>query len=76
MIKTKEKDEVIIKKTIISKVCDKCGKEYDSPFEMKEFLHINFIGGYGSIFGDGNSVKCDICQHCLHDMIKHFVREE
>jgi hypothetical protein len=30
---------------------------------------VDFIGGYGSVFGDETRVRCDICQHCLHGMI-------
>jgi hypothetical protein len=62
--------------------CDICGTTYSLEsdvfkdnynydyLEMQEFLSIAFIGGYGSIFGDGEHVECDICQHCLHKMIK------
>jgi hypothetical protein len=65
-----------IKKTIQtteSVTCDKCGKEFnveEDIMEIQEFLHINFIGGYNSIFGDGTRVTCDICQRCLKDMIE------
>ncbi|MCL0065920.1 hypothetical protein M1N79_03480 [Dehalococcoidia bacterium] len=61
---------------ISSVKCDKCGKEYDvdDVFEVQEFHYISFWGGYGSIFGDGTKVECDICQHCLHEMISSFCR--
>ena len=39
-------------------------------YEVQEFNRINFIGGYGSVFGDGTEVICDICQCCLRDMIQ------
>lgn len=56
--------------------CDKCGKEYemkdDGWVEVQEFLNINFVGGYGSVFGDGNKIRCDICQYCLYDMISNI----
>ena len=52
-------------------ICDKCKKIYDinDYMEIQEFHHINFTGGYGSVFGDMNRVECDICQHCLKEMI-------
>ncbi len=43
-------------------------------FEIQEFHHIKFTGGYGSEFGDGDKVECDICQHCLKEMIGSFCR--
>lgn len=58
----------ILKKELDSIQCDFCHKIYnkkDDLFQIQEFHSINFIGGYGSVFGDGNHVECDICQHCL-----------
>lgn len=61
---------------IISIRCDVCGKVYDvnDVFEIQEFRHIRFYGGYGSVFGDGTKVSCDICQHCLYKMIGDFCK--
>ena len=60
---------------ISSVKCDKCGKEYDAgDFEVQEFHHISFCGGYASVFGDGTQVECDICQNCLFEMIGEFCR--
>jgi hypothetical protein len=55
-------------------ICDKCNKEYDSNNipEIQEFLHIDFTGGYGSVFGDGKNIEYDICQHCLFEIINGF----
>ena len=61
----------------ISITCDKCGKIYEvegNELEIQEFLHINFTGGYMSVFGDMNTVQADICQHCLRTMIESFMR--
>ena len=63
-------------------VCDKCKKEFDCDnesgdyIEIQEFHHINFIAGYGSVFGDGWKIRMDICQRCLYEMIKDFVKYE
>jgi antitoxin CcdA len=62
---------------IESMTCDKCGTEYnyeDDMFECQEFHHINFVGGYGSVFGDGDQIECDICQDCLKKMIDGHYR--
>ena len=78
MINTKEGKRFIERK-VISITCDICGKTYCKTkdiFEVAEFHHINFIGGYGSVFGDEALVQCDICQHCLYKMIKDYARIE
>ena len=51
--------------------CDRCKKTYDVDdyLEIQEFHCIDFTGGYGSVFGDMFKVECDICQHCLKEMI-------
>jgi len=63
-------------KFVSSIMCDVCKKTYqpDDWEEVQEFHHINFIGGYGSVFGDCNEVKCDICQHCLKRIIEKWVQ--
>lgn len=60
-----------------SMTCDKCNEEYSAGEqwgEVQEFTHIDFVGGYDSIFGDGIRVKCDICQHCLKEIIEKIMR--
>ena len=49
-------------------VCEKVYNE-DDVFELQEFLHIAFIGGYGSVFGDMSRVEGSVCQHCLKDKL-------
>ena len=76
MIKYKTKLKEVEIKELEGIVCDKCGKTFgtDNDYELQEFHHIDFEGGFGSIFGDGNIVKADICQHCLYEIIKDFMR--
>jgi hypothetical protein len=66
------KSQYVEVRSLKSITCDICKKVYDGEdyVETQEFLHINFTGGYGSIFGDMKTVECDICQHCLMKMIK------
>jgi len=54
--------------------CDRCKKFYDEPYDMQEFLCLNFHGGYYSVFGDLVQVEADICQNCLKEMIEAFCR--
>jgi len=65
--------------------CDVCKKEFrtrhhnndvtpDEDMEVQEFHSIDFVGGYGSIFGDEVTVNCDICQHCLKKILGEYLR--
>ena len=64
-------------KVLSSITCDICGTSYtaDDIHEIQEFHRGHFTGGYGSVFGDMTEVECDICQHCLLDMLKGKYRE-
>ena len=76
MIKDKIKTTKVKTRKVESYICDKCKKVFDIEdyLEIQEFHMISFIGGYGSVFGDGSEVSCEICQYCLKDMIKDIVR--
>lgn len=67
------------RKILIAYKCDMCRRTYDindDVFEAQEFLHIDFTAGYASVFGDMNTVKADICQHCLKEVLGHVLRIE
>ena len=70
----KFKRMVNIRDEFYSITCDKCGKTFENDLEIQEFHHIDYFGGYGSVFGDMNKVECDICQHCLKEMIGDIIR--
>jgi len=60
---------------ISSYVCDRCGREAEAQGEeAEEFISIEQVCGYGSIFGDGNRISVDICQHCLKDVLGEWLR--
>lgn len=81
MINT-ERREVVIQEIAKSVTCDKCGKTYSTDpdsqdcMELQEFHHIDFTGGYASVFGDMMQVQCDLCQHCLKEIIGPYCRCE
>ena len=59
--------------------CDVCKLIYeynteDYVAEIQEFVHINFVGGYTSVFGDSFSVELDICQHCFKKKLGDYAR--
>lgn len=79
MIKKKTKKQEI--EYFYSVTCNKCKKEFyyddtedeQDELEIQEFCHISFVGGYGSVFGDGTEVKIDLCQRCLKEMIGDLI---
>ncbi|WP_272670032.1 hypothetical protein [Providencia sp. PROV178] len=60
--------------TITAKSCDKClfHAEKDTP-EFHEFLSIDRQAGFGSVFGDGNHLKLDLCQHCVKELLNPWL---
>jgi len=54
--------------------CDRLAEVGDAELEFQEFVSINQQAGYASIFGDGNHVQVDLCQHCLKDVLGPWLR--
>ena len=47
---------------LCAKTCDRCGRHAKTvvdDIEFNEFLSVNHLAGYGSIFGDSNRLKLD-----------------
>jgi hypothetical protein len=88
MIKYKTVTKPVFEKDSI--VCDMCGKEYSYDMslgqseyiEAYEFVHIHHVGGYSSIFGDGDLgdkegiIDVDICQHCFKKLIVNKIKNK
>lgn len=58
-------------------ICDKCRREINYVFDcmaLQEMLHISYISGYDSIFGDGSVVECDLCQKCMKELLGEYLR--
>jgi hypothetical protein len=60
--------------------CDKCKKvvafteNQEDELDFHEWLHIHFIGGYYSIFGDGNEFEGDFCQQCTQELLGKYLQ--
>lgn len=58
--------------------CDICGTTYkiegEECFEAQEFLIYNNTCGYGSIFGDGDTIELHMCQHCVMKKLGKYIR--
>jgi len=66
----------VTKLFLTSITCDVCKKTYDVEewSEIQEFTHILLSCGYNSVFGDGITIQCDICQHCLQKLLGKYIR--
>lgn len=55
--------------------CDSCARLSElGEAEFQEFVRIELKAGYASIFGDGNDVQIDLCQHCLKISLGPWLR--
>ena len=72
------KKEIQEQLTIVALTCDRCDVHCsavsDQVFEYQEFVHIFISGGYGSIFGDGANLECDLCQRCAKELFGPYLR--
>ncbi|EEV6510698.1 hypothetical protein ABLU61_24225 [Klebsiella sp. GG_Kp153] len=65
----------VITDEIFAITCDRCGYRYDSDdVEFREFLVIDRVVGYGSVFGDGNHIRMDLCQHCAKKILGTWIQ--
>lgn len=69
-------------------VCDRCGRvapldsatatqesaSLEDYFEAEEFLRVDFVGGYGSVFGDEARVRGDFCQYCVKELLGEWLK--
>ena len=63
------------KQTCIGFICDRCEKRYvDDLLETQEMLHKRDTGGYGSVFGDGDTWEVTLCQHCVAAVLGMFIQ--
>lgn len=73
MIQTEIQNQQVKVETGIQ--CDDCGRiDSVNDFEMGEYLRIDFVGGYGSVFGDGYRIKADLCQYCVQKRLGDVLR--
>lgn len=57
-------------------ICDRCGRIIppSDHTEDQERLAIDFTAGYAGVFGDGNHVRADFCQHCVKKVLGRWLR--
>lgn len=64
---------------IVGFKCDCCGDAYNfsenalDDFEFQELVKVDFVGGYGSVFGDGAHVCGVFCQRCIDRLLGEYL---
>ena len=72
----------MLKKKIINEIedvcgflCSRCGGIFlagGTDFDYENYLHIEFLAGYGSTWGDGNIVDIVLCDGCSKIILRPF----
>lgn len=61
--------------SISAKKCDCCGEISNvDDAEFNEFLSIDRVCGYASVFGDGEHIAVDLCQRCVKNILGEWIR--
>lgn len=59
---------------IVGVVCDCCNAELRDDIDIHEVVHLRLHAGYGSAWGDGNTVDVDLCDACGHRTLAPYAR--
>ena len=59
---------------IVSMTCDRCHVTESDVMELQEWLKLDFIGGFSSLFGDGEEYQLDLCQKCMQELFGAYLR--
>ena len=64
------------REVVTAVTCDRCGKRMTRAgwVDWQEMIQFHFTGGYGSVFGDGESFRCDLCQHCVKATLGEYIK--
>lgn len=71
-----EEETPQLRKTLVSVTCDICKASFSPQVDLFEFsniFNIDFIAGYGSIFGDGTRVTADFCEDCFKSKLGEYL---
>lgn len=61
--------------SLSAKVCYRCGRRAElAASEFQEFLSVDRVAGYGSVFGDGECLRLDLCQHCTKTLLGAWIQ--
>lgn len=56
-------------------ICDRCRRRLTpaEPGEWQERLSFDQDCGFDSVFGDGNTISLDLCQHCIKELLGQWL---
>jgi hypothetical protein len=56
-------------------VCDRCAQQAShDELDFEEYTSIDYVAGYGAVFGDGSRVQLDLCQSCVQQVLGAWLR--
>ena len=64
---------------IISMTCDRCNFKKTKEGNLmgfQEFVSIRFNCGYGSVFNDGDTMLCELCDSCAKNLLGKYLRRQ
>lgn len=60
-------------KVIDGFICNKCKKEFrDDIWEIQEMFRHRIVGGFGSVWGDGDEFEIVLCQRCAQELLYDY----
>lgn len=59
---------------VVGVVCDRCKSEVRDSIQLGEVLHIRLHAGFGSAWGDGNTVDVDLYDACGYRTLAPYAR--
>lgn len=62
--------------SLSAKTCGRCGRRAEvGDSEFQEFLSVDRVAGFGSVFGDGELIRLDLCQHCVKIVVGQWMQK-
>ena len=68
------KKVMVEQRQFVSAICDCCKNEFTDQIDLQEFLCYHNIGGYSSVFGDGEIMSLDLCQNCVKKLLGDYIQ--
>ncbi|MCT7294607.1 hypothetical protein N5J06_17585 [Ralstonia sp. CHL-2022] len=61
---------------VVASTCNRCKRHLsrDEPGEWQEQLSFDHSCGFDSVFGDGNTISLDLCQHCVLEVLGQWLQ--
>lgn len=68
------KEKEVVKEYVLeSFTCNCCKETKTDILNIQEMLYWRTTGGYGSVWGDGNTVELVLCQECSFKLLGKYI---